>query len=422
MREAVRVTDAPAGLSKTDILDTLAAYLEEMDVALKHVLLLPPDYTRVFSGIGAITAGCVRLLRKKGCAVDVMPALGTHEPMTREEILDMFEGELQPEDILTHDWRHDIVRIGEVPSDYVQQVSGGLLSQAIPVEVNRRLLDPGYDLILSLGQVVPHEVAGMANYSKNIFVGCGGYAMISGSHLLGAAWGVRRILGTECSPVRAVFDYAQEHFLSGIPLVYLLSVSAPHGGENRIRGLYVGKSRALFAKAAAQSAALNITGVGKPVRKIVAYMEEKEYKTVWVGNKAIYRTCMALEAGGEILIIAPGVRRFGEDLENDALIRRFGYHGAAHTLSLMETEPDLAANTSVVAHLMQGSMDGDFTVTYATNGLTVGELQHVGYGHMPLERALARYIPETKADGIYTTMDGEEYLFIAHPAAGLWTV
>ncbi|GHU82724.1 hypothetical protein FACS1894196_1510 [Clostridia bacterium] len=421
MPDVTLQTDRAQGLDAGEVARALEAWLGKLTPPPKRALLLPPDYTRVFSGVGGLTARCAALLRSLGCQVDVMPALGTHAPMTPEEILEMFEGAFAQEDILVHDWRKDVTKIGEVPADYVHEVSDGLLNLPVPVEVNRRLLDPAYDLILSIGQVVPHEVAGMANYSKNIFVGCGGYRMINASHLLGAAWGVRRILGVENSPVRAVFDYAQEHFLRALPLAYLLTVSAPFGDVNRLRGLYLGCGRALFAQAAAQSARLNITQVDKPARKIVAYMDEKEYKTVWVGNKAIYRTCMALAPGGEILIIAPGVRRFGEDIENDALIRKYGYHGAAHTLALMREIPELAANTSVVAHLMQGSADGAFDVTYATDGLTKAELSAVGYGHMPLAAAMGCYAPPGRADGYYRTADGEPYLSIAHPAAGLWT-
>jgi len=419
--EIVCTTEAREGLPKDQIFQALEACLNGAGRKLQKVLLLPPDYSRVFSGVGSIAAECLRMLRKMGCMVDMMPALGTHEPMSKEEILEMFEGEIIPGDVIAHDWRNDIVQIGEVPDSYVKTISKGLQNTAIPVEINNRLLDPTYDLILSLGQVVPHEVAGMANYSKNILVGCGGYSMISRTHLLGAAWGIRRVLGTEDSPVRAVFDYAQAHFLADLPLVYVMTVSAPYEGESRIRGLFIGNSRELFAKAAAQSAVLNITRVKKPVHKIVAFMEGKEYKTAWVGNKAIYRTCMALENGGELIIIAPGVRRFGEDLKNDALIRRYGYHGTAHTLALMEKEPELAANTSVVAHLIHGSTDGQFTVTYATDRLSEVELQCVGYSHMPHAEAVKRYVPAKKEDGYYQTQDGEAYLFIAHPSMGLWT-
>ena len=420
MREIERMSDAHEGIAKDEIIGTLEEFFTQ---AKPHkVLLLPPDFTRVFSGVGSITAACVRILRKMGCAFDIMPALGTHEPMASAEIDEMFEGEIAPEDVLVHDWRHDVVKLGEVPASYVQEVSKGIMRAAVPVEVNYRLLDKRYDLIFSLGQVVPHEVAGMANYSKNIFVGCGGYSMINSSHLLGASWGVRRILGTENNPVRAVFDYAQEHFLSGIPLVYLLAVSAPYEGTNRIRGIYIGNSRELFTKAAGQSVALNITRVDKPAHKIVAYMEEKEYKTVWVSNKAVYRTCMALEEGGELIVVAPGVRRFGEDIGNDKLIRCYGYHGTQYLLDLMEKTPELAAAASVVAHLMHGSPDGKFTVTYATDGLSADELNQVGYAHMPLSEAVNRYMPTEMKDGFYKTYDGEAYMLITHPGAGLWTL
>ncbi len=420
MQEVIKISDQPMGLSGQDVVKGLEEALMPLRGKLKKVLLLPPDYTRVYSGVGQVTASCYRLL-KGFCTVHVMPALGTHEAMTPAEILDMFEGAVDPGEIIYHNWRTDVRKIGEVPSDVAATISQGLFSEPIDVEVNARLLDPSYDLIISLGQVVPHEVAGMSNYSKNIFVGCGGYNMISKTHLLSAAWGVKRVLGQTDSPVRAVFDYAQEHFASHLPLLFVLAVSAPHEQRNRLRGLYIGgQDRSLFTRAAEQSARLNINYLDRPVKKVVAYMDEKEFKSVWVGNKAIYRTCMLLAPGGELLIIAPGIRKFGEDMQNDALIRRFGYQGTQKTMELMHREPALAANESVAAHLMQGSSDGQFTVTYAAGHLSRKDVEGVGYRYMSLKEAMERYVPGDLSDGCYQTEDGESYYFAGHPAAGLW--
>lgn len=420
MENVIRVTDKPEGLHIADIQAALEAAIEPMRGKLRRVLLLPPDYTRVYSGVGPITALCYRML-SKFCQVDVMPALGTHEPMTDAEIEEMFEGAIDPKCILKHNWREDVVKLGEVPAEIVREITQGLFDEAIDVEVNRRLLDPGYDLILSLGQVIPHEVAGIANYSKNIFVGCGGSRMIHQVHLMSAAWGIRRVLGEENSVVRAVFDYAQEQFIAQLPLVYLMTVSQPHEAVNRVRGLYIGQGRALFAQAAQHSADLNINVIERAPRKVVAFMDEKEFKTTWVANKAVYRSCMLIATGGELIILAPGVRRFGEDMANDALIRRHGYKGTRQTLDAMDRDPELAASGGAAAHLMHGSTDGAFTVTYAPAHLSREEIEGVGYQYMPLDEAMARYLPDgMMADGFYHTSDGEEYYFLGHPAAGLW--
>lgn len=420
MENIIRTTDCPEGLSPEDVQAALESLLAPMRGKLRKVLLLPPDYTRVYSGVGAITAQCYRMF-SAFCQVDVMPALGTHDPMSEAEVLEMFEGAIDPGEILCHNWREDVVKLGEVPADVVRKATEGLFDEAIDVEVNRRLLDPSYDLIVSLGQVIPHEVAGIANYSKNIFVGCGGSRMIHRVHLMSAAWGIRRVLGEEHSVVRAIFDYAQENFIAQLPLVYLMTVSTPLDGVNRLRGLYIGQGRGLFGQAAKQSAALNINVVERSPRKVVAYMDEKEFKTTWVGNKAVYRSCMLIASGGELVILAPGVRKFGEDMDNDALIRKHGYKGTRQTLEAMEADLALAASGGAAAHLMHGSPDGVFTVTYAVQHLSQAEIESVGYQYQPLSEAMARYLPNGfLPDGFHRTADGEEYYFLGHPAAGLW--
>ena len=191
------------GIPAEVLKEALAKSLEGKD--LKKVLILPPDFTRMYSGAGKITAIYYELLKDK-CQVDIMPALGTHVPMTQEEWVAFF-GEGVPFDrMIVHNWRTDVVKIGEVPASFVSEVSEGLVNTGVDVEVNRLIMDPSYDLILSIGQVVPHEVVGMANYSKNIFVGCGGSSMINSSHMLGAFYGMERIMGRDFSPVRRVFD------------------------------------------------------------------------------------------------------------------------------------------------------------------------------------------------------------------------
>lgn len=260
--------------------------------ALKKVLLIPPDFTRFHSGAGKITAHLYDVL-KDACRVDILPALGTHVAMTPEELRAMFGPGIPQDRFLVHNWRTDVVKLGEVPADFVREVSEGLVTDAIPVEVNRLLLDASYDLIVSIGQVVPHEVVGMANYGKNIFVGCGGSAMIHASHMLGAFYGMERIMGRDFSPVRKVFDYAQAHFLAQIPLCYVLTVTTAPEGQVRMHGLFIGRERSCFEKAVALSQQKNLTFVDKPIRKVVVLLDGQEFKSTWLGNKAVYRTRMA---------------------------------------------------------------------------------------------------------------------------------
>ena len=406
------------GIPEEVLKDALKKSLEGRD--LKKVLILPPDFTRMYSGAGKITAIYYELL-KDTCQVDIMPALGTHVPMTQEEWVAFF-GEGVPFDrMLIHNWRTDVVKIGEVPASYVSEVSEGLVNTGVEVEVNRAIMDSSYDLILSVGQVVPHEVVGMANYSKNVFVGCGGSSMINSSHMLGAFYGMERIMGKDFSPVRKVFDYAQENFLKDVPLLYVLTTTTNKGDEVTIHGLYIEKDRAGFEAAVKKSQEINLTHMKKRLDKVVVYLDPREFKSTWLGNKAIYRTRMAIADGGELIVLAPAVAHFGEDAENDKLIRKYGYVGRENVLKLVDApeNQDLRDNLSVAAHLIHGSSDGRFSITYCAGKLTEEEVRGVAFNYAPYEEMVRKYDPAKLVDG-FNTVDGEEIFYISNPALGLW--
>ena len=406
------------GIPAEVLREALAKSLEGRD--LKKVLILPPDYTRMYSGAGKITAIYYELLKDK-CQVDIMPALGTHVPMTKEEWVAFF-GEGVPFDrMLVHNWRTDVVKLGEVPGEFVAEVSEGLVKTGVDVEVNRCIVDPSYDLILSIGQVVPHEVVGMANYSKNIFVGCGGSSMINSSHMLGAFYGMERIMGKDFSPVRRVFDYAQEHFLANVPLVYVLTTTTNKGDDVTIHGLYIGTERKNFEAAVSKSQEINLTHMKKRLDKVVVYLDPREFKSTWLGNKAIYRTRMAIADGGELIVLAPAVGHFGEDAENDKLIRKYGYVGRENVLKLVDApeNEDLRQNLSVAAHLIHGSSDGRFKITYCAGKLTEEEVRGAAFNYAPYEEMVKKYDPAKLVDG-FNTVDGEEIFYISNPALGLW--
>ncbi len=405
------------GLTDENLRFALAESIEGK--TLRRVLLLPPDYTRMYSGAGKITAIYYDIL-KDTCDVDIMPALGTHMPMTKEECTAFFGEGVPFEKILVHNWRTDVVKIGEVPAEFVSQVSEGLVNTKVDVEVNRRLLDKSYDLIISIGQVVPHEVVGMANYSKNIFVGCGGSSMINSSHMLGAFYGMERIMGKDFSPVRKVFDYAEQNFLKDLPLLYVLTCTTNTGDVTNIHGLYIGRDRSNFEAAVAQSQATNLIHVDEPFTKAVVYLDPREFKTTWLGNKSVYRTRMAMADGGELIVLAPGIIKFGEDDINDTLIRKYGYVGREKILELVKDNEELNENLSVAAHLIHGSSDGRFKITYCTEKVTEEEICGVGFDYMPYSEAVKKYDPAKLTDG-YHEIDGERIFYISNPALGLWT-
>ncbi len=387
----------------------------------RRVLALPPDFTRANSYAGPITEMVYDYYGQ--ALTDVMPALGTHVPMTDQQISTMF-GHTPREIFRVHDWRNDVVTVGEVPAKYVSQVSEGRVCYPWKAQVNKLLLDPSFDLILSIGQVVPHEVIGMANYNKNIFVGVGGAEGINKSHYLGATYGMERIMGRAKSPVRDVMEYASQHFIKNLPIVYIQTVlSKDEEGQMRLRGLFIGDDFECFRLASELALEANFIMLEKPVRKCLVWLDPEEFKSTWLGNKAIYRTRMALADDAELIIMAPALREFGEDKAIDALIRKYGYKGTPATLKAVKENEDLQANLGAAAHLIHGSSEGRFKITYCPgHDVTRQEIEGVGFLYGSLESVIARYRPDTLRDGWNIMPDGEEIYYISNPALGLWAV
>ncbi len=386
----------------------------------KRVLAIPPDYTRLNSFAGPITEMVNDYFGDR--LTDVMPALGTHSPMTEEQIQSMF-GTVPPEKFRVHDWRNDVVTVGEVPAEYLAGISEGRVSYTWPAQVNKMLLDPSFDLILSIGQVVPHEVIGMANYTKNIFVGVGGSEGINKSHFLGASYGMERIMGRAESPVRDVLEYSRTHFIADLPIVYILTVRAKdeETGELVTKGLYIGDDFECFKLASQLSLETNFIMVDREIRKCVVWLDPAEFKSTWLGNKAVYRTRMALADGAELVILAPALKEFGEDGTIDGLIRKYGYKGTPRTLEATAANKDLQDNLGASAHLIHGSSEGRFRITYCPGpGMTREEIESVGFEYGDLGEAMARYPAEKMKDGWNIMPDGEEVYYISNPALGLW--
>jgi nickel-dependent lactate racemase len=329
-------------------------------------------------------------------------------------------GSVPREKFRVHDWRHDVVTVGEVPAEYVREVSGGRADYTWPAQVNRLLLDPSFDLILSIGQVVPHEVIGMANYTKNIFVGVGGSEGINKSHYLGAVYGMERIMGRAKSPVRDVLEYARTHFIPQLPIVYILTVLAKEDGRMVLKGLFAGDDFECFRRAAELSLETNFIMVEKPLKKCIVWLDPAEFKSTWLGNKAVYRTRMALADGAELIVLAPGLREFGEDAAMDALIRKYGYKGTPFILEATGADADLQANLGASAHLVHGSSEGRFSITYCPGpNMTRGEIESVGFRYAPLDVMMSEYDVTSLRDG-WNVVNGEEVYYISNPALGLW--
>lgn len=407
------------GLSREEIREALLQSLEGR--TLRHALIIPPDFTRFHSNAGYITNVYYHALCEKGCEVDILPALGTHVPVTREEAAVMF-GDIPYEKFIPHNWRSDVMRLGEVPAEFLEEITEGLWHESVDVEINRLVMDEKYDIIISPGQVVPHEVIGMANHSKNLFVGVGGSDMINKSHMVGAVYGMERMMGKDHTPVRRIFDYGMEHFLKDRPILFVLTVCTAPQGNIRTHGLFIGDTRRVLEAAIELAQEKNIDFVDTGIKKCVVYLTPDEFKSTWLGNKSVYRTRMAIADGGELLVLAPGIERFGEDATVDQLIRKYGYRGRVHTLEQFEMPEngDLRSNMGAAAHLIHGSSDGRFTITYAVKNISREEIEGVGFQAADYEEMVRRYDPEKLQYGYNTLPDGEEIYFIPNPALGLW--
>jgi nickel-dependent lactate racemase len=405
-------------LNSQDLESGITSALDKIGVR-KKVLVVPPDCTRYHSRAGELTSYIYSYYKEH--LKDILPALGTHTPMTDSQLSKMYRG-VPLELFRIHDWRKDIVTTGTVPGKFVSEITDGALNYPWPAQLNRLVFNGGHDLILSVGQVVPHEVTGMANYNKNLFIGTGGPESINKSHFIGAVYGMERIMGKADNPVRSLLNYASDNFTRHLPIIYILTVIGRNEtGKLVVRGLYIGDDEEAFRLAADLSLKVNFKILEKPLKKVIIWLDPLEYKSTWIGNKSIYRTRMAMADDGELIVMAPGLKEFGEDKEIDRLIRKYGYYGTPATLDSLKENEELNKNLSAAAHLIHGSSEGRFSITYCPGHLTRHEIESVNFKYHDLRDMLNKFDPGNLKDGFNTGEGGEEFYFISNPALGLWT-
>ncbi|MFP6879311.1 MAG: hypothetical protein VCA34_00075 [Roseibacillus sp.] len=407
---------ADTELSDADLASALVSALEQLGER-KKVITVPPDFTRFNSKSGVLACAAAEYYGEN--LADVLPALGTHFPMSDAQLERMYPT-VPRELIRAHRWREDVVTIGEVPADYVSEVTDGIWTRPWPAQLNNLIWEGGHDLILSIGQAVPHEVVGVANGNKNLFVGTGGQDGINESHYIGAVYGMERMMGRADTCLRRILNYAEDHFCQHLPVIYAQTViGANDRGELVTRGLFVG-DREAFESAAELAVEVNFIQLDQDLSKVVVRMDPDEFHSTWIANKGIYRTRMAIADEGELIILAPGVRTFGEDPEIDVLIRKYGYRTTEEVMRMVDENKDLRNNLSAAAHLIHGSSEGRFKITYCPGHLTRQQIEEVGYSYADLDEMVARYDPENRSDGWNTTANGERFYYISNPAMGLW--
>jgi nickel-dependent lactate racemase len=413
-----RASSLPRTRIQQLLVETISRARNQIARRPKRVLLLPPDITRMHSGAGWITEIVYQMMQDEA-DVHVMPTLGQHEPHTREQNRQMF-GSIPHEKIHAHDWRGGCVHVGDVSASFVKKSSGGVADWPIPIWLNRRLMDEKWDLVINIGHVVPHEVLGFANHNKNYFIGVGGKETICKSHMMAASCGIENNLGSLITPVRKCFNKAEDDYLADLPDLYIQVVlGRDPQGKLVHTGYFAGDDLETYLMAARQAREQNITVLDKPLPKIVCVMQGNEFFSTWVANKAIYRTRMAIADGGELVIIAPGLKRFGEQPEVDSFIRKYGYCGAKKVMDLYRKHADMQDLAHATAHLIHGSSEGRFRITYAPGHLTKADIEKVNYNYLDINEALRRYPLDRLREGHQETA-GERFYYIPTPSAGLW--
>lgn len=420
MSYPIHVVDTEKTISDDDLKKIIDNFIAQKAMKAKRILILPPDITRFYSKAGFITTYLYQQLKDRA-EIFFLPALGTHEPMPDNEIDAMFGTEIPKALFLPHFWRTDVETLGEITPERMSELSENKLNCSMEIAVNKLLLDPKWDLIISVGQIVPHEVIGMANYTKNILVGAGGEDTIHKSHYLGAVYGMERIMGRTYTPVRKALNEGFDKYLRHLPIEFILTVLGKKEGKLALQGVFCGNQDDTYEKACKLSQQLNLNILDKPITKAIVYLEPAEFKTTWLGNKAIYRTRMAMADNSELIILAPGLIRFGEDMGIDKLIRKYGYKTTEETLAAVEANEELQNNLSAAAHLIHGTADNRFNVTYCPDdGVTQEEVESVNYQYCHYQKMLKRYPIENMKNGWNILENGEEVFYVSNPALGLW--
>jgi nickel-dependent lactate racemase len=310
-------------LNPSEIEAIIASGLVKLPLDDKRVLVIIPDHTRTIP-LPVFFRLLTRHLSGRVHALDFLIALGTHPPMSDQDILQLVGITPQEKNtvfqhirLFNHSWqdRNALITLGTISADELAEISGGLLAIDVPIRLNRLVLD--YDHLLVCGPVFPHEVVGFSGGNKYFFPGIAGAEIINFTHWLGALITSYRLIGMQDTPVRQVIDRAASFI--PIPRHALCSVVTEEG----INGLFIGMPEDAYAAAAALSAQVHIRWVDKPFHKVLSVLPEM-YDEIWVGAKGMYKMEPVIADGGEVIIYAPHIRRFSA--AHGKVIREIGYH------------------------------------------------------------------------------------------------
>jgi nickel-dependent lactate racemase len=313
-------------LSEIETRELIAEALTQADLVGKRVLVLIPDSTRtapipmMFSLFRDMLAGRV-------AALDYLVALGTHPPMSDTALSQLvgqpvLDGRVGDTQVFNHHWDQPetFITLGTIPAVEIEEISGGLLSQDVPVRLNKLILD--YDHLFICGPSFPHEVVGFSGGNKYFFPGISGPEIINFTHWLGALITSYKIIGTPYTPVRAVIDRAAS-LIDRPRLCFDMVVKTDESHNPRLAGLYIGTPEEAYSAAAGLSSRLHIVWVDRPFQRVLSVMPHM-YDDIWTAAKGMYKMEPVIADGGEVIIYAPHIDEIS--YTHGRIIDEVGYH------------------------------------------------------------------------------------------------
>jgi nickel-dependent lactate racemase len=372
-----------------------------------RVLAVIPDKTRD-DNTDLLFPMISQTLAARGAAqLDALVAQGTHPPMTAVEKRAKIGAGLADlplfGEVFDHHWDDPthLTTLGSLSGDEVSELTGGLMRREVPIQLNVRLAPGVYDLVLVIGAVVPHEVAGFAGGAKYFFPGVAGPALTHFTHWLGALASIERVIGRVETPTRHVIEAAADRVTT--PVIALTSVSTRTPEGLRTHALFTGTLRDTVRRAAAVSAQVHVRYTGRRYRRVIALLDE-HYDEMWVAGKASYKLGAIIEHGGELVIYAPHLK--GISTTHGRLIEKYGYAPLEQVREMVDGSDELSANLCVAAHLAHVSYgsrlaDGKIAPRYRitlASAIPEDVCDRVKLGYAPLDSIdvdAARRDPDT---------------------------
>jgi nickel-dependent lactate racemase len=355
----------------------------------ERVLAIIPDRTRD-DNTHLLFPIANEFLAERGVAsFDALVAQGTHPPMSESQKRSKIGAADFSGHIYDHRWDEsdELITIGELSAETVQQLTGGLIENAVPVSINK-LLAPGiYDTVLVFGATVPHEVAGFAGGAKYFFPGVAGPELTHTTHWLGALAGIENIIGQVETPTRKLIEAAADFIPTRIISLNTV-VSREADGELVTYALFAGDIREAFRRAAEVSRQVHIRYTDRKYKRVVALLDP-HYDELWVGGKASYKLGAIIEEGGELIIYAPHLTKLSET--HGALIEKYGYAPLESVRDMLGVSQELRENLCIAAHLAhvayagrlddRGKVVPRYRITMAT-GLEEETCRRVNLGYI----------------------------------------